>query len=291
MMTNCQKKEPPVVFGQVSFSYITYTTAMANVNLRELKTGAFRLGVVYSENPVPTVKDNVVDDFFSDPLSFSVGVSGLNPGTNYYVRPFIESSEGLFYGETIAFQTLQPEWFTDPRDSQKYLVKTYGNTTWMVENLNYHVPGSRYYASDSIKYAREFGRLYTYNQALVACPPGWRLPTPNEWNELIKFCGPSSEKAMEAMIEPGKRLWAASGEFIRNNATGFTIKPSGALSVLNGNETFTEFGYNASFWGKSGNNETADVYTYTPHSSGHFIVKADVRVNISYYSVRCVKDK
>jgi uncharacterized protein (TIGR02145 family) len=288
MMTHCRKNDPPVVFDQVNFSNINHTTVVANVKLEALNTGAFRLGVVYGEKPAPTVNDNSEDNFYSNPLIFSIGVSGLRPGILYYMRPFIESDEGLFYGEDVFFETLKPEWFTDSRDNFKYLVRTYDNTTWMIENLNFHIPGSRYYANDSSRYAQEFGRLYNYNQAYEACPPGWRLPSNQDWDNLIIFCGPTDEKSAQAMIEPGKRLWAESKEFIRNNAGGFTIKPSGTLAILNGAEMFAEPGYTASFWAKSGKGEMANVYSYAPHLSGHFINKVDKDSTLS--SVRCVKD-
>jgi uncharacterized protein (TIGR02145 family) len=189
-----------------------------------------------------------------------------------------------------SFKTLQPEWFTDSRDNQKYLVRTYDKYTWMIENLNFHLPGSRYYANDSALYAQEFGRLYSYSQACDACPPGWRLPSSHDWDNLIKFCGSTNEMAAEAMIEPGRRLWAESQEFIRNNAGGFTIKPSGALTILNGTEIFSELRFSASLWANSGSDEMADVYSYAPHFSSHFINKVDKNVNLSFSSVRCVKD-
>ncbi len=289
-MVHCRKKEIPVVFDQVSFSFITHTTVIANVKLKSLNSGAFRLGVVYSDKPMPAIDDFSSGDFFSDPLNYSIGVSGLEPGTTYYLRPFIESAEGLFYGESFTFQTLSPEWYTDPRDGQKYLVGNYDTATWMLQNLNYHLPGSKYYFNDSIKYAREYGRLYTYNQANDACPPGWRLPSPNDWENLIKFCGSTNQKAIEAMVEPGKRLWAESPQYIRNNSSGFTIKPSGALTITSGSESFTETGYSANFWSKTDNGTEAQTYSYAPHLFGHFVNTVEVGSNLTFVSIRCIKD-
>ena len=289
-MVNCREKEIPVVFDQVNFSFITHTTVIANVELKSLNSGAFRFGVVYSEKSTPTINDFSAEDFFSDPLNFSIGVSGLKPGTTYYLRPFIESAEGLFYGESFTFQTLSPEWYTDPRDGQKYLIRKYDTETWMIQNLNYNLPGSKYFFNDSMKYAQEFGRIYTYSQAIEACPPGWRLPSPNDWDNLIKFCGPTNEKAIEAMVEPGKRLWSESQQYIRNNASGFTIKPSGALTLGNGSETFTEKGYSTNFWSMTDDGIEARTYSYAPHFSSHFVNTTEINNKLTFISVRCVKD-
>jgi uncharacterized protein (TIGR02145 family) len=288
IMTGCRKNDPPVIFDQVYLSYITHTTVVANVELKALNTAAFSLGVVYGEKPAPTVEDYSAEDFFGRPLSFSIGVSGMRPGTSYYMRPFIESDEGLFYGKDFLFETLQPVWFTDPRDNQKYLVRTYDNNTWMVENLNFRTPGSRYYANDSSAYAPEFGRLYTYNQACDACPPGWRLPSSHDWDNLIKFCGSTDEKSAEAMIEPGKRLWAESRTEIRTNARGFTIKPSGYL-LLEEEERFSEPRYAACFWANSDNDNMVSAFLYAPHYSSHFVLRSD-KNRLAFYSVRCLKD-
>ncbi|MBW6534901.1 MAG: hypothetical protein K0B11_07830 [Mariniphaga sp.] len=289
-MVHCREKEFTVVFDQVSFSFITHTTVIANVKLKSLNSGAFRFGVVYSVKPIPTINDFSSDDFFSDPLNYSIGVSGLEPGTTYYFRPFIESAEGLFYGESFTFQTLSPEWHTDPRDGQKYLIRNYGTATWMIQNLNYHLPGSKYYFNDSIKYAQEFGRLYTYNQVIDACPPGWKLPSPNDWNTLIEFCGSTNEKAIEAMVEPGKRLWAESQQYIRNNSSGFTIKPSGALTIESESESFPEKGYSANFWSKTDDGIEAQIYSYAPHLSSHFVNTVVINSNLTLISIRCIKD-
>lgn len=289
-MVNCREKEIPVVFDQVSFSFITHTTVIANVKLKSLNSGAFRLGVVYSEKPTPTINDFSSENFFNEPLNFSIGVSGLEPGITYYLRAFIESVEGLFYGEVFSFQTLIPEWFIDSRDNQKYLIKKYGNTTWMIQNLNYNCSGSKYFFNDSIKHAQEYGRLYTYNQAIESCPPGWRLPSLNDWNELIKFCGSTNEKAIEAMVEPGNRLWTETLQYIRNNSSGFTIKPSGALTFGNESESFTEKGYSASFWSKSNDEIVTSIYSYAPHFHSHFVNTIEINNNLNFISVRCIKD-
>ncbi len=84
--------------------------------------------------------------------------------------------------------------FTDPRDGQEYRTITftkrqhnsYIQRTWYAENVKYEVEGSRCY-DDLPEYCDAFGRLYDYEQANLACPAGWHVPTIVEWKHLFQF--------------------------------------------------------------------------------------------------------
>ena len=71
--------------------------------------------------------------------------------------------------------------FTDDRDGQTYATVEIGDKTWMAENLNYSPQGSDYLQTD------KYGILYPFNTAVTICPDGWRLPTDEEWGELIEY--------------------------------------------------------------------------------------------------------
>lgn len=68
----------------------------------------------------------------------------------------------------------------DPRDGKKYQTVTFNGRIWMAENLNYASNGSLCYDNDSHN-CDKYGRLYTWGQAMKACPNGWRLPSEDEW--------------------------------------------------------------------------------------------------------------
>jgi hypothetical protein len=62
--------------------------------------------------------------------------------------------------------------FVDPRDNKKYETLRAGSTQWMAEDLR---------LGDSLS--------FSYQQSLNACPPGWSLPSEEDWIGLCNFFG------------------------------------------------------------------------------------------------------
>ncbi len=73
--------------------------------------------------------------------------------------------------------------FTDPRDEQTYPTVEIAGLVWFAKNLNFAYPGSFCYEDDADNCAAD-GRLYRWEDALAACPPGWHLGTDAEWQQL-----------------------------------------------------------------------------------------------------------
>ena len=66
--------------------------------------------------------------------------------------------------------------FKDSRDGKEYEALSYAGMIWMGENLRYNTKHSWCY-EDKAGNCKEFGRLYTWEEAKSACPKGWHLPS------------------------------------------------------------------------------------------------------------------
>ena len=62
--------------------------------------------------------------------------------------------------------------FTDPRDNKTYRVMNVNGISWFAEDLQFNN-----------------GKDYSYQQGLNACPPGWSLPTIDDWIALNTYFG------------------------------------------------------------------------------------------------------
>ncbi len=124
----------------------------------------------------------------------------------------------------------------DPRDGKIYRTVKIGNQTWMAENLSYKMEGNFYLTRCS-----EYGFLYRWNAANQACPPGWHLPSSDEFENLFYVVGAAS----------GKKLKARSGWKQNGNGTdsfGFSIYAAGDADY---NGKCENKGISTGFWSSS----------------------------------------
>lgn len=102
-----------------------------------------------------------------------------------------------FIATTFLFSACGGESFTDPRDGQKYKTVKIGDQVWMAEKLKYK-------GNDS----------YSWDEALVACPEGWRLPSKEELEGVVSdtsidYTWSSTEKedlSLGAYVKDGDKL-------------------------------------------------------------------------------------
>lgn len=125
--------------------------------------------------------------------------------------------------------------FTDPRDGQTYNIVTIGSQTWFAENLNYKTTNSWWYNNDPAN-GDVYGRLYTWDAAMTACPSGWHLPSDNEWKTLEMYLGMSQSEAdgegLRGKDEGGKMKETGTSHWDfpntgATNTSGFTALPGG----------------------------------------------------------------
>jgi uncharacterized protein (TIGR02145 family) len=109
---------------------------------------------------------------------------------------------------------------TDSRDSKRYKTVDIGTQTWMAENLNYNVSGSKC-PNNNTSNCTIYGRQYNWLTATTVCPTGWHLPSFSEWLVLAAFIGGDNQ---------GQKLKAKSGWNNNGNGTddyGFAALPGG----------------------------------------------------------------
>ncbi len=164
---------------------------------------------------------------------------------------------------------------------EKYAQFTSGGLTWMAENLYETASGLSYNncnVMDSV-----FGRYYTYNEALTACPSGWRLPTAAEFDAL----GTDSGSLMAAVSFLDSEIWPYNKEVSVTNATGFSALAVGYIdrTII---ETFVtgEHEY-AMFWTSDKDGDLAQYrYLFAKDKEVHKGLGSPVSLALS---VRCVK--
>ncbi|MDR1830802.1 MAG: fibrobacter succinogenes major paralogous domain-containing protein [Candidatus Fibromonas sp.] len=184
--------------------------------------------------------------------------------------------------------------FKDPRDGKVYKTVKIGGQTWLAENLNFEAEGSKCYDNDP-KNAEKYGRLYNWETAKKACPPGWHLPTNEEWQTLIDcadgFAPPENYDYKRDSETAGKKLKATSGWNKSGNGTdkyGFSALPGG---YGNSDGSFLNVGSYGYWWSayEDAYGSYSAYYRDMLYSSGtaywHYYFKSNLR------SVRCVQDK
>ncbi len=134
--------------------------------------------------------------------------------------------------------------FTDGRDQHEYDYKKIGSYYWMTENLAYlpvvNPPSeisykeSRYYvygysgadstAAIAAPNYEKYGVLYNWTAQKTACPPGWRVPSSNEWSNLFYFLGDNAAAKMKSVSD-----WNGHGG--GSNSSGLNVYPAGQMTM------------------------------------------------------------
>ncbi|MCL2219279.1 MAG: hypothetical protein FWC23_05125 [Chitinispirillia bacterium] len=151
-----------------------------------------------------------------------IGWSGASTSENTTITLKMNSALML----TANFGQIISDSFTDSRDGQVYPTIKAGEQIWMAKNLNYMTGNNwcyNYADSNCVKY----GRLYTWETAMSACPAGWRLPDAADWNILINTAGGWEIAGEKLKSQTGwdDKSDGSSGNGI--NAFGFSALPGG----------------------------------------------------------------
>ena len=273
-------------------------------------------GICWSTNVNPTVNGpKTIDGMGSG--AFISNLTGLAPNTTYYFRSYATNPAGTAYGEQKSLKTPVTGGygtFTDIRNGRKYPYTIIGSQSWMAENLDYlpavspvsvgSASEKKYYvygyegslvsqAKEHINY-KSYGALYNWEAAMTACPPGWNVPTDEEWKILEKNRGMTSTEAdlMDYRVsgtvggqlkETGTSHWNSPNTDASDNC-GFSATAAGCRKPSG----FEHLRESANLWTSSeslGSNVLTRILEY--NNGGVWRFEADK----SYYgmSVRCIK--
>jgi uncharacterized protein (TIGR02145 family) len=296
---NCKKSVPGKV-EILSVENLTHNSMVVFSEMKDIQSGVglqFK-GICIDKTLLPTtVNLSFAGSVFNGSSETCLtGVSGLEPDTKYIIRAYFETNEGIVYSDTLVIKTKPVDSITDSRDGKKYPFKVYGNQVWMVQNLDFQTPGSLIFENNAGKTPAEFGRLYTYQEANIACPPGWHLPSDEEWKILEETIGiPKSDLDKTAlrgspvggmMKEPGMRLWESESAQHSNNKSGFSVVPSGWYRTEK--KEFTYSKTCAGFWTGSEDSKTAFLRFFYVNSDA--VSRTSLDLNSLQLSVRCVRN-
>jgi len=181
-----------------------------------------------------------------------------------------------------------------------------GTQTWMAENLNCDVSGSKCYDNDPANCAK-YGRLYDWATAMALpsscnsnscssqigtkhrgiCPDGWHIPSDAEWTTLTDYVGGSSTAGKYLKATDGWTSCGPSGSgksYLCEDTYGFSALPGGYGSSGGYFNYAGDIGY---WW--SASEYSSSVYHMYMRYYNEFALY-DVCGRDHLLSVRCVQD-
>jgi len=162
--------------------------------------------------------------------------------------------------------------FTDSRDGKIYKTIKIGDQVWMAENLNYDAGEGSYCYKDDSANCEKNGRLYTWDAAGKAAPPGWHLPSDMDWEKLISSFGGIDSIAYSQMIQGG--------------GSGFNALPGIGSRDESGN--YLDIGKGAYFWSSTEDGDKDALFCVI--SKFRQKVHLVSRNKKDGFPVRCIKD-
>jgi len=169
------------------------------------------------------------------------------------------------------------------RDGNVYKVKTMADDKlWTIENLRTKLDGSHCY-DDKNANCDAYGCLYTWGLAKEGCKilgPGWRLPSNDEWQRMIKYYGGVWDDSQD----DGKQ---AFGHLINGGDTQFNVLLGGGKSLKDGYARIEAHGF---YWSSTETGEkTAWLYNFGKNL--RIINRHDDTEKAREMSVRCMRDR
>jgi len=178
---------------------------------------------------------------------------------------------GALVGSRQHSVSLELQAFVDS-DGKTYKILRVGHLAWMAENLARQsgIPFKGHEAE-----VATHGRLFTAEQARAFQPPeGWRLPSLEEWQELVTKFGPEPSKAYAALLA--------------GSSSGFDARLAGRSDDAGVFSAFDERGY---YWTSARDDDSASTHCVVFSSLSKSVAVSDNTVPDNWTaSVRFVRE-
>lgn len=182
--------------------------------------------------------------------------------------------------------------FIDDRDLNIYFYAEVQGRDWMLHNLAWDVLGAPYKRCDAM--TEVFGNYYTWEEAQVACPDGWRLPTDAEWTELLIGAVPGKDLeglaglVMGDVYFNGKKMWEYWRDVTITNLYGLWMIPTGYATIADDEYTFDGLYKYAAFW-TADESDGLGICRYIYHDKD-VVYRGKMSKTDFAASVRCVRE-
>ena len=228
----------------------------------------------------------------------------FTPEGKYTIKLEVKDSDGLTHSVTqdIFVDNTGNEWLGKPcygtetvtYGEQVYNTVKIGSQCWFAENLNYETGISYCYAHDTA-YCNTYGRLYTWETALNACPDGWHLPSDEEWKVLEGYVDaaydegdPEWDRLGLRGYDAGKHLKTTTGWYPNDNGTdkyNFGGMPGGYGQPMVYHQ---HLGIHGFWWTSTTANDTKARYRHL--ANDQYLIGRNSADQGLIMSVRCLKD-
>jgi len=201
--------------------------------------------------------------------------------------------------------------YVDPRDNSVYGIVEIGNLQWFNRNLNWKGAGQGFGSTEAA--AMLFGRLYTWDDATGGlsasglgngvqgvCPPGWSIPTDEDWIDLAKAVNGGKDVAFmdnwkgiapDLMADAqfnGSAVWTYSPDVTPNNKYGWNALAAGcAQTDYSHYNNMLKYGF---WWSSTEKDSKHAHYKYMYNEYPDFSVNYCAKDGMAA-SVRCVRLK
>lgn len=224
------------------------------------------------------------DGYYSTSTSHSITV----------VRPGKEngSISGLDFKEGKDFRII------DPRDSREYWCTTIGGIDWFKENLAYNGAGS---PLDNCEAASDvFGRFYTWDEAVTACPEGWRLSSLDDWAVAASVLLGEKPAPQDRFLSVaggfmgdlyfnGNKMWEYWPKVKITDQLGLSMLPLGFAIRQEKTARFNSMYEYAAFWTSDEKDGEQAFYRYFYDESPDLFLGHSDKASFAA-NVRCVRD-